>query len=58
MQNCVTTLQLRNMLQPFEKGKTLVEQAMPVAQLLLKIGEVLKEVDGVKKQAGQRNKSC
>ena len=45
------------MLQPFEKGKSLEEQAVPVAQLLLKIGEVLKEVDGVKKHAGQRNKS-
>ena len=58
MQNCVTTLQLRNMIQPFEKGKSLEDQAVPVAQLLLKVTEVLKEVDWVKKQDGQRNKSC
>ena len=42
------------MLQPFEKGKSLEEQAVPVAQLLLKVTEVLREVDEVKKQAGQR----
>ena len=48
-QNCVTTLQLRNMLQPFEKGKSLENQAIPVAELLQRISGVLKEVEELKK---------
>ena len=43
------------MLQPFEKGKSLLDQAIPVQELLVKIGEALKEVDAVKKKVAQRS---
>jgi hypothetical protein len=43
------------MLQPFEKGKSFVEQAVPVAELLKKISGVLKEVDGLKKRIGDKS---
>lgn len=42
------------MLQPFEKGKTFADHAVPVAELLQKIGQVLKEVEGVRKTVGGR----
>ena len=40
------------MLQPFEKGKSLESQATPVAELLQKIGGVLKEVNELKQAKG------
>jgi hypothetical protein len=40
------------MLQPFEKGKSFSDHAIPVAELLQKVGKVLKEVEGLRKKVG------
>jgi hypothetical protein len=49
-QNCVTTLQLRNIMRPFEKGKTLSDQAVPIAELISQLAGVMKQVGDVKKK--------
>lgn len=41
------------MLQPFEKGRSLVDQAVPVAELMSKIGGILKEVESLKKSGAK-----
>lgn len=42
------------MLQPFEKGRSLVDQAVPVAQLLQKISGALKEVEELRKKVSEK----
>ncbi|ETN39117.1 uncharacterized protein HMPREF1541_05339 [Cyphellophora europaea CBS 101466] len=49
VETCVTTLQLRNMLNPFEKGSSLLDKAVPIAELLQKMQGLVKEVEGAKR---------
>ncbi|RMZ82299.1 hypothetical protein DV738_g1709, partial [Chaetothyriales sp. CBS 135597] len=45
IETCITTIQLRNMLQPFKKGASLVDQAVPISHLLNQVASLLKKVD-------------
>lgn len=40
-QTCITTLQLRHMLNPFQKGTSLLDQAVPIAELLTRVHSIL-----------------
>lgn len=39
----MTTLQIRNMVQPFQKGVSLLDQARPIAGILAEISELLEQ---------------
>ncbi|OCT53627.1 Adenylate cyclase [Cladophialophora carrionii] len=41
---CATTLQLRHMYQPFQKGVSLFEQAKPIGEILSEVANLLAEV--------------
>ncbi|KAL2441188.1 Adenylate cyclase [Exophiala dermatitidis] len=45
---CATTLQLRHMTRPFRKGVALVDQAMPIAEILNEVATLLAEARGAK----------
>jgi adenylate cyclase len=50
VESCVTTLQLRHMIQPFRKGVQLSEQARPVAELLGQISSLLAQSSSLQQQ--------
>ncbi|RMZ75018.1 hypothetical protein DV737_g5526, partial [Chaetothyriales sp. CBS 132003] len=52
IETCITTLQLRNMLQPFKKGSSLAEQSVPIAELLKQVAVMLQRVEETKTDGG------
>ena len=41
------------MLQPFEKGKKLLDQAIPIAELMKRVTSIMKEVEEAKGKHGR-----
>jgi hypothetical protein len=43
-QACATTLQLRHLYQPFQKGVSLFDQAKPIGEILGEVANLLAEI--------------
>ncbi len=53
-QTCITTLAMRNMVRPFAAGRSLLEQACPMDEVLHELSAQLAEFKELKKQRGPR----
>ena len=51
-QTCVTTLSMRNLIRPFETGRSLLEQACPMDDILQELSAQLTEFKALKNKAG------
>lgn len=51
VENCVSALQLRHMLNPLTKGKTLADQARPIHEILAEVAAALQAYQGKKSSA-------
>lgn len=49
IETCITTLQLRNLLQPFSREKSLADHAIPIAELLKNITATMQEAAEAKR---------
>lgn len=51
-QTCISTLAMRNMVRPFVSGQNILEQAMPMGDVLQSISEQLAELKAFKERDG------